>query len=123
MDIIQDPPKPDTFDFTSLNAPLQSIDTTQPTQKPTVEESFLGTNATLVNLDTLIAPLPPPTSINPFGISTTPPINRANNNPFDVNKPPAPTLAQLQQGPTFDPLPPPLLPVNDTTKDPFNPFS
>ena len=65
----------------------------------------MGTNATLVNLDTLIAPLPPPSSINPFGIApapsaVTPPTLRSSN-PFESAKAPAPTLAQLQQGPNF----------------------
>ena len=66
----------------------------------------MGTNATLVNLDALTAPLPPPTSsVNPFGIAplppaVTPPTARSSN-PFESVKAPAPTLAQLQQGPTF----------------------
>ena len=68
-----------------------------------VEESFLGPNAGLVNLDALITPLPPPSSINPFGIPTdsaTPPTIRSSN-PFEVSKVTAPTLQQLQLGSGF----------------------
>ncbi|XP_019851408.1 PREDICTED: epsin-1-like isoform X1 [Amphimedon queenslandica] len=119
-----------SFDLSAFNPPLDSIttSTSNTDKKPQkVEESFLGTNATLVNLDALTAPLPPPTSsVNPFGIAplppaVTPPTARSGN-PFESVKAPAPTLAQLQQGPTFDPLPPPLLPGSGTTES-FNPFS
>lgn len=61
----------------------------------------MGSNALLVNLDTLTAPLPPPTSINPFGItSVTPPTSRSTN-PFEVVKQPAPTLSQLKMENSF----------------------
>ena len=74
--------------------------------QPTVEQMFLGNSANLVNLDTLMAALPPPTieptgSLNPFvspSISTaTPPLSRAQaQNPFEANKPPAPSINQLR---------------------------
>ena len=69
-------------------------------QKTTkVEEIFLGPNAGLVNLDSLVTDLPPPSSINPFGLppSATPPTARTNN-PFDMGKAPAPSLQELQMG-------------------------
>ncbi len=66
-----------------------------------VEESFLGSNAGLVNLDALITPLPPPSSINPFGIPMDNTTLRTNNNPFEVNKAPSLSLQQLQLGPGF----------------------
>ncbi|XP_041379446.1 epsin-2-like, partial [Gigantopelta aegis] len=66
-------------------------------KKPTVEESFLGTNAPLVNLDTLIAPLPPPTSINPFGITSIAPTHQPfKTNPFEGAKQPRLHLAHLK---------------------------
>ena len=52
-------------------------------------------------MDTLIAPLPPPTSINPFGVTPMTIPTTQSTNPFEANKPPAPTLAELQQGNTF----------------------
>lgn len=74
-----------------------------------MEKSFLGENASLVNLDSLMAALPPPTlaptsSLNPFATpslssTATPPLARAQN-PFEVNKPPAPSINQLRGGPT-----------------------
>ena len=67
----------------------------------------MGSNAELVNLDSLIAPLPPSTGVNPFGIPipvrSTPPTSRSTN-PFESSKPPAPTLQQLQVGDGFGEL-------------------
>ncbi|KAE8578969.1 hypothetical protein XENTR_v10023857 [Xenopus tropicalis] len=64
-------------------------------------ESFLGSNAALVNLETLVS-MPPPAApiLNPFLASgaatttTTPPVN-----PFQVNQPQALTLNQLRSSP------------------------
>ena len=64
-------------------------------------DKFLGTNSNLVDLD-LLLPQPPTqslsggasSSINPFG---TQPVQPKSSNPFDANKPPAPTLSQLAQ--------------------------
>ncbi|XP_043945511.1 epsin-2 isoform X2 [Protopterus annectens] len=74
-------------------------------------ESFLGPNAALVNLDSLIAkPAPPSTLSNPFlspGSSAPAPVN-----PFQVNQPQPLTLNQMRAGPiigvgqqTFSTLP------------------
>ena len=66
-----------------------------------MEESFLGDNAGLVNLDSLIAPLPPPAGMvtnNPFGMPAH--ASPKLSNPFEANKPAAPSLAQLKQNQT-----------------------
>lgn len=116
------------YDFSAFNTSLDVMGTTSQdnAKKPTVEESFLGSNAELVNLDSLIAPLPPSTGVNPFGlpipVRSTPPTSRSTN-PFDSSKPPAPTLQQLQVGDGFDPLPPPLIPTSQPPNQTFNPFT
>ena len=67
------------------------------TQPNRVEDQFLGENALLVDLDSLGAlPQPKkagPSPSNPFGASTS--TSSVTQNPFDANKPPAPTLHQL----------------------------
>lgn len=84
--------------------------------KNRVEESFLGASAAgLVDLDSLLAPLPPPVTqpvSNPFGM----PAQKANN-PF-ATKVPAPSLVELAGGnkpATYntgsDLLPPALIPI------------
>ena len=58
-----------------------------------IEDKFLGHNANLVDLNTLTAPpSSKPQSLNPF---STVPSQHTSVSPFDVNKPPAPTLHQL----------------------------
>ena len=67
------------------------------TQHNRVEDQLLGENALLVDLDSLGAlPQPKktgPSPSNPFGASTS--TSSVTQNPFDANKPPAPTLHQL----------------------------
>ncbi|XP_018420190.1 PREDICTED: epsin-2 [Nanorana parkeri] len=64
-------------------------------------ESFLGSNAALVNLDTLVTmPTPPAPTFNPFLASVqTAPIAAPAINPFQVNQPQALTLNQLRSSP------------------------
>uniref|UniRef100_A0A5F8GI66 Epsin 2 n=1 Tax=Monodelphis domestica TaxID=13616 RepID=A0A5F8GI66_MONDO len=85
---------PDLFDSQSVNlvSSKQSVARKTP-------ESFLGPNAALVNLDSLITkPSQPVPSLNPFlapGSSTTPtPVN-----PFQVNQPQPLTLNQMRASP------------------------
>lgn len=126
------------FNMSSLGSTLPPLQPSKSNEaspsterKPRVEESFLGDNAGLVNLDTLIAPLPPATGMttnNPFGMTghASPKLS----NPFEANKPAAPSLVQLKQSqmPMFDPLPPPILPTGNqgsgiANNQSFNPFS
>ncbi|NXL89486.1 EPN2 protein, partial [Alectura lathami] len=64
-------------------------------------ESFLGPNAALVNLDSLVSKPPQPvTSLNPFlapGAATAP----APINPFQVNQPQPLTLNQMRASPVM----------------------
>ncbi|KAG8549684.1 hypothetical protein GDO81_020167 [Engystomops pustulosus] len=64
-------------------------------------ESFLGPNAALVNLDTLVTmPAQPAPTFNPFLASGTPPQGSTPLvNPFQVNQPQALTLNQLRSSP------------------------
>ena len=111
----------DPYDFSSMNAPLPSIQpipkaTSVPQEQPvspshnqnlfilqfffqSVEKSFLGDNANLVNLDALVAPLPPPTAINPFGTDLSG--SARSNNPFEAPKGNTITLDQMKSGATF----------------------
>ncbi|KAJ3601397.1 hypothetical protein NHX12_032366 [Muraenolepis orangiensis] len=71
-----------------------------PTRK--TPESFLGPNAALVNLDSLVTkPVQPAPIANPFlasgGVSATPPAAQAN--PFQVSQPVPPTLNQMRVSP------------------------
>ncbi|XP_034449946.1 epsin-2 isoform X1 [Hippoglossus hippoglossus] len=86
----------DLFDHmpTSIN--------THPTRK--TPESFLGPNAALVNLDSLVTkPAQPPPVVNPFLASTggTAPAAAAatHANPFQVSQPAPPTLNQMRVSP------------------------
>ncbi|XP_069590749.1 epsin-2 isoform X1 [Ranitomeya imitator] len=65
-------------------------------------ESFLGPNAALVNLDTLVTmPAHPAPTFNPFLASGAPPAQGSTPvvNPFQVNQPQALTLNQLRSSP------------------------
>ncbi|XP_043828141.1 epsin-2-like [Dromiciops gliroides] len=109
----------DLFDSQPVNLASSKHNTTQKTP-----ESFLGPNAALVNLDSLITKssqtVPSP---NPFlapGFPTTPPLI----NPFQVNKPQCLTLNQMRANPimgtspsfsimssmSIEPIPPPSMP-------------
>ncbi|XP_074696457.1 epsin-2 isoform X6 [Strix aluco] len=87
---------PDLFDsqHSSMTSGKQSAARKTP-------ESFLGPNAALVNLDSLVSKPPQPvTSLNPFlapGAATAPtPIN-----PFQVNQPQPLTLNQMRASPVM----------------------
>lgn len=63
-------------------------------------ESFLGPNAALVNLDSLITKPPQPVPVsNPFLAGGAPPAPAAQVNPFQVNQPQPPTLNQMRVSP------------------------
>ncbi|XP_029432226.1 epsin-2 isoform X5 [Rhinatrema bivittatum] len=85
---------PDLFDSQPVN--LASSKQTSARKTP---ESFLGPNAALVNLDSLVTkPAQPTPSLNPFlvpGASSAPP----PVNPFQVNQPQPLTLNQLRSSP------------------------
>lgn len=71
-----------------------------PTRK--TPESFLGPNAALVNLDSLVSkPLQPAPIINPFLVAGAAPVTAAaaQVNPFQVNQPQPPTLNQMRVSP------------------------
>ncbi|KAA0705505.1 Epsin-2 EPS-15-interacting protein 2 [Triplophysa tibetana] len=75
-----------------------------PTRK--TPESFLGPNAALVNLDSLVTKPPQPAPVsNPFlagGVAAVPvpvPAPAAQVNPFQVNQPQPPTLNQMRVSP------------------------
>ncbi|XP_053298874.1 epsin-2 isoform X1 [Pleuronectes platessa] len=78
-----------------------SMNTNQTRKTP---ESFLGPNAALVNLDSLVTkPAQPPPVVNPFLASTggTAPAAAAaaHANPFQVSQPAPPTLNQMRVSP------------------------
>lgn len=65
-------------------------------------ESFLGPNAALVNLDSLVSKPPQPAPVsNPFlaGGAASVPAPAAQVNPFQVNQPQPPTLNQMRVSP------------------------
>uniref|UniRef100_A0A671P8E1 Epsin-2-like n=1 Tax=Sinocyclocheilus anshuiensis TaxID=1608454 RepID=A0A671P8E1_9TELE len=71
-----------------------------PTRK--TPESFLGPNAALVNLDSLVTKLPQQAPVsNPFlaGVSGAASAPAAQVNPFQVNQPQPPTLNQMRVSP------------------------
>ncbi|XP_056262590.1 epsin-2 isoform X2 [Pseudoliparis swirei] len=73
-----------------------------PTRK--TPESFLGPNAALVNLDSLVTkPAQPPPVVNPFLLSTggsaAAVAAAAHANPFQVSQPAPPTLNQMRVSP------------------------
>ncbi|XP_047215783.1 epsin-2-like [Girardinichthys multiradiatus] len=69
-----------------------------PTRK--TPESFLGPNAALVNLDSLVTkPAQPPPVVNPFLATTGGPAPAPTANPFQVSQPVPPTLNQMRVSP------------------------
>ncbi|KAL2765912.1 epsin-2 isoform c [Daubentonia madagascariensis] len=87
---------PDPFESQPL-----TVASSKPSSARKTPESFLGPNAALVNLDSLVTrPAPPAQSLNPFlapGAATTP----APVNPFQVNQPQPLTLNQLRGSPVL----------------------
>ncbi|XP_054990668.1 epsin-2 isoform X3 [Sorex araneus] len=87
---------PESFDAQPL-----SSSSSKPSSARKTPESFLGPNATLVNLDSLLTkPAPPAQSLNPFlapGAAAAP----APVNPFQVNQPQPLTLNQLRGSPVL----------------------
>lgn len=87
---------PDPFESQPLTATSSKSSSARKTP-----ESFLGPNAALVNLDSLVTrPAPPAQSLNPFlapGAATT----SAPVNPFQVNQPQPLTLNQLRGSPVL----------------------
>ncbi|XP_023563989.1 epsin-2 isoform X3 [Octodon degus] len=87
---------PDPFESQPL-----TVASSKPSGARKTPESFLGPNAALVNLDSLVTrPTPPAQSLNPFlapGTTTT----SAPINPFQVNQPQPLTLNQLRGSPVL----------------------
>ncbi|XP_013862391.1 epsin-2 [Austrofundulus limnaeus] len=84
----------DFFDPLPSSASL----TTNPTRK--TPESFLGPNAALVNLDSLVSkPAQPAPTVNPFLASTGGSAPASHVNPFQVGQPVPPTLNQMRVSP------------------------
>ncbi|KAM8845372.1 epsin-2 isoform 2-T2 [Spinachia spinachia] len=86
--------------FDSLPGSMSMSGIGNPTRK--TPESFLGPNAALVNLDSLVTkPAQPPPVVNPFLASTglSAPAAAAHANPFQVSQPAPPTLNQMRVSP------------------------
>ncbi|XP_029015290.1 epsin-2 isoform X2 [Betta splendens] len=85
----------DLFDPLPMSS---SAVTLNPTRK--TPESFLGPNAALVNLDSLVTkPAQPAPIVNPFLASTGASAPSAHANPFQVTQPAPPTLNQMRVSP------------------------
>ncbi|XP_069501778.1 epsin-2 isoform X2 [Ambystoma mexicanum] len=85
---------PDLFESQPLN-----MSTSKQSSSRKTPESFLGPNAALVNLDSLVTKPPQPApSLNPFLASGAPPAPPPVN-PFQVNQPQPLTLNQLRSSP------------------------
>ncbi|XP_040857618.1 epsin-2 [Ochotona curzoniae] len=85
---------PDPFESQPLPAA-----SSKPSNARKTPESFLGPNAALVNLDSLVTrPTPPAQSLNPF---LAPGAASAPVNPFQVNQPQPLTLNQLRGSPVL----------------------
>uniref|UniRef100_A0A3Q1B611 ENTH domain-containing protein n=1 Tax=Amphiprion ocellaris TaxID=80972 RepID=A0A3Q1B611_AMPOC len=88
--------------FDPLPTSTSTSVTTNPTRK--TPESFLGPNAALVNLDSLVTkPAQPAPVVNPFlastGGSAPAPAPAPHANPFQVSQPAPPTLNQMRVSP------------------------
>ncbi|KAM6184702.1 epsin-2 isoform 1-T1 [Rhynchocyon petersi] len=87
---------PDSFD----SQPLTTA-SSKPSSARKTPESFLGPNAALVNLDSLVTkPTLPAQSLNPF-LVPGPASASAPGNPFQVNQPQPLTLNQLRGSPVL----------------------
>ncbi|XP_077019569.1 epsin-2 isoform X3 [Tamandua tetradactyla] len=85
---------PDPFESQPL-----AVTSGKPSSARKTPESFLGPNAALVNLDSLVTkPAPPAPSLNPF---LAPGSAAAPVNPFQVNQPQPLTLNQLRGSPVL----------------------
>uniref|UniRef100_A0A1A7WZB5 Epsin 2 n=1 Tax=Iconisemion striatum TaxID=60296 RepID=A0A1A7WZB5_9TELE len=84
--------------FDPLPSTLPTSFSTNPTRK--TPESFLGPNAALVNLDSLVTkPAQPAPVVNPFLASGGTSAPAAHVNPFQVSQPVPPTLNQMRVSP------------------------
>ncbi|XP_042821423.1 epsin-2 isoform X3 [Panthera pardus] len=87
---------PDPFESQPLTAA-----SSKPSSSRKTPESFLGPNAALVNLDSLVTrPAPPAQSLNPF-LAPGAAAASAPVNPFQVNQPQPLTLNQLRGSPVL----------------------
>nr|XP_025720096.1 epsin-2 isoform X2 [Callorhinus ursinus] len=87
---------PDPFECQPLTAA-----SSKPSSARKTPESFLGPNAALVNLDSLVTrPAPPAQSLNPF-LAPGAAAASAPVNPFQVNQPQPLTLNQLRGSPVL----------------------
>ncbi|XP_037589515.1 epsin-2 isoform X2 [Cebus imitator] len=87
---------PDPFESQPL-----TVTSSKPSSARKTPESFLGPNAALVNLDSLVTrPAPPAQSLNPF-LAPGAPATSAPVNPFQVNQPQPLTLNQLRGSPVL----------------------
>ncbi|XP_018882690.1 epsin-2 isoform X4 [Gorilla gorilla gorilla] len=87
---------PDPFESQHL-----TVASSKPSSARKTPESFLGPNAALVNLDSLVTrPAPPAQSLNPF-LAPGAPATSAPVNPFQVNQPQPLTLNQLRGSPVL----------------------
>ncbi|XP_032125065.1 epsin-2 isoform X2 [Sapajus apella] len=87
---------PDSFESQPL-----TVTSSKPSSARKTPESFLGPNAALVNLDSLVTrPAPPAQSLNPF-LAPGAPATSAPVNPFQVNQPQPLTLNQLRGSPVL----------------------
>uniref|UniRef100_H3C4A3 Epsin 2 n=1 Tax=Tetraodon nigroviridis TaxID=99883 RepID=H3C4A3_TETNG len=78
--------------------PTSLATSTNPTRK--TPESFLGPNAALVNLDSLVTkPAQPVAAVNPFLASAGGAAPAVPANPFQVSQPAPPTLNQMRMSP------------------------
>ncbi|XP_072337728.1 epsin-2 isoform X2 [Scyliorhinus torazame] len=86
---------PDLFD-----AQLTGSAPSKQTAARKTPESFLGPNAALVNLDSLVTkPVQPSSISNPFLASGSTPVQVTQINPFQINQPQPPTLNQMRASP------------------------
>ncbi|XP_078728839.1 epsin-2 isoform X5 [Lampetra fluviatilis] len=98
---------PDAFELSGLSNSLSQQGMMAPPSCRKTPESFLGPNAALVNLDSLVsksAPPPVPQAKNPFlGVAPAPAPSASSTpsatNPFQLNQPPSLTLNQLRSSP------------------------